>query len=210
MGRAFPELQMFGPFIYGLKPYPAAVADNKGNAVVCTHVDSAERLEDFFRGVCVKMDRYVGDGVCDFLCVPACSLFVSYYMPTRLVLTLTHTHTRTHAHTHTYIPHHHHPYPPSKIAGTTFGVMTMSEMKEKCIFFSMCHAWQLGRAVLRAQHTHTNVLDAIKDQQKGTILITGKVSLCRGAASPPPPLALYPGSFLYWYLLFLCSYWDLG
>ena len=59
MGRAFPELQMFCPFIYGLQPYPAAVADDKGNAVVCTHVDSAERLEDFFRAVCVKMDGYV-------------------------------------------------------------------------------------------------------------------------------------------------------
>ena len=96
-------------------------------------------------------------------------------------LSHTHTHTLTHTHTHTYIPHH--PYPLSKIAGTASWVMTMSEMKEKCIFFSMSHAWQLGRAVLRAQHTHTNVLDAIKDQQKGIILITGKVSLCRGAAS---------------------------
>ena len=88
----------------------------------------------------------------------------------------------------------HHFYLPSKVAGTTLGVMTMSEMKEKCIFFSMCRAWQLGRAVLRAQHTHTNVLDAIKEQQKGIILITGKVSLCREDSSPPL-LDLYPGSF---------------
>ena len=55
MGRAVPELQMFLPFILGLKPYPAAVADNKENAVVCTHVESAKLLEDFFRAVCVQM-----------------------------------------------------------------------------------------------------------------------------------------------------------
>ena len=89
-----------------------------------------------------------------------------------------------------------HSYLPSKIAGTTFGVMTMSEMNEKCIFFTMSQAWQLGRAVLRAQHTHTNVLDAITEQQKGIILITGKVSLCR---EDSPPLDLYPaGSSCVW------------
>ena len=76
----------------------------------------------------------------------------------------------------------------------------MSEVKEKCIFFTMSQAWQLGRAVLRAQHTHTNVLDAIKDQQKGTILITGKVSPCRGAAS----LLLY--SLVPWLLLVCGGY----
>ena len=69
------------------------------------------------------------------------------------------------------------------MTGVAFGAMTMSEVKEKCIFFTMSQAWQLGRVVLRAQHTHTNVLDAITEQQNGIILITGKVSLCRGTAS---------------------------
>ena len=89
----------------------------------------------------------------------------------------------------------HHSYLHSKVAGTTLGVMTMSEMKEKCIFFSMSQAWQLGRAVLRAQHKHTNILDAITEQQNGIILITGKVSLCREDSSSPL-LDLYPGFFL--------------
>ena len=129
-------------------------------------------------------------------------LFLHLSPPT---LTHTHTHTHTHTYTHTHTPHH--PYPPSKVAGTALAVMTMSEMKEKCIFFSMCHAWQLGRAVLRAQHTHTNVLDAIKEQQNGIILITGKVSPCRGGSSLRSPLNLYPGPFLYvgGYFLFLCT-----
>ena len=48
----------------------------------------------------------------------------------------------------------------------------------------MSHAWQLGRVVLRAQHMHTNVLAAITEQQEGIILITGKVSLCRGGSIP--------------------------
>ena len=142
-----------------------------------------------------------GDGVCDLLhpCIilpppppppPACSLYVSYHIsilhlsppPPPPIL---------------------HSYLPSKIAGTTFGVMTMSEMKEKCVFFSMRRAWQLGRAVLRAQRTRTNVLDAIKEQQNGIILITGKVSLCREDSSPPPPppppppLDLYPAGFFF-------------
>ena len=55
MGRAFPELQMFCPCIYGLKPYPAAVTDDKGETIVCTHADGAKLLEDFFRAECVRM-----------------------------------------------------------------------------------------------------------------------------------------------------------
>ena len=56
MGRAFPEVQMFTPFIYGsCKPYPSSVADNKGEVLVCTHVADAKELENFFREVCVSM-----------------------------------------------------------------------------------------------------------------------------------------------------------
>ena len=55
MGRAFPELQMYSPFIYGARPYPSVVADNKGEVIVCTHVKDAKQLEDFFRGECVRM-----------------------------------------------------------------------------------------------------------------------------------------------------------
>ena len=55
MGRAFPELQMFRPFIYGIKPYPSVVADDKREAIVCTHAGGAKTLENFFRVECVRM-----------------------------------------------------------------------------------------------------------------------------------------------------------
>ena len=55
MGRAFPELQMFAPFIYGLKAYPGAVADDKEESIVCTHADGAKILEEFFRKETVRM-----------------------------------------------------------------------------------------------------------------------------------------------------------
>ena len=55
MGRAFPELQMYAPLIYGCKPYPSCVADNKGEVIACTHAEGAKQLEDFFRQECVRM-----------------------------------------------------------------------------------------------------------------------------------------------------------
>lgn len=55
VGRAFPELQMTLPFVYGSPPYPAALSDDKGNAVAVTFADSPKRLEDFFRAKTVGM-----------------------------------------------------------------------------------------------------------------------------------------------------------
>ena len=55
MGRAFPELQMFVPFIYGAQQYPAALADNKGEVMTCTHIGSSLELEKFFRVETVRM-----------------------------------------------------------------------------------------------------------------------------------------------------------
>ena len=55
MGRAFPELQMFVPFIYGSSAFPAALADNKGEVITCTHIGSAGELEKFFRVETVRM-----------------------------------------------------------------------------------------------------------------------------------------------------------
>lgn len=49
MGRAFPELQMFLPFVYGCAPYPAAIGDEKGNVTAIASADSAKTLENFFR-----------------------------------------------------------------------------------------------------------------------------------------------------------------
>ena len=83
MGRAFPELQvalfkqyalentvaflfrMYGvhllPFqmttstMYGVPPYPAAIADYQGNTSVITYAESAKSVEEVFRLKCIDM-----------------------------------------------------------------------------------------------------------------------------------------------------------
>lgn len=55
MGRAFPEIQMFIPFIYGCTPYPVCVADNKGRVVAVSHSDTSKLLENALRDACVEM-----------------------------------------------------------------------------------------------------------------------------------------------------------
>ncbi|HLB48270.1 MAG TPA: DUF917 domain-containing protein [Anaerolineales bacterium] len=55
MGRAFPELQMNTFFIYGLKPWPGALCDEKGNTVVFTDVQSPLWLEKLARAGTVAM-----------------------------------------------------------------------------------------------------------------------------------------------------------
>ncbi|XP_033754425.1 uncharacterized protein LOC117337521 [Pecten maximus] len=55
MGRAFPELQMYSPLIYGGKPYPSTLADAKGRKDVVLKVDTAKTLEDHFRRTVVDM-----------------------------------------------------------------------------------------------------------------------------------------------------------
>lgn len=55
MGRAFPELQMFLPFIYGAQPHPAAIADEKGNVLAMAKVVSSRELENYFRIICINM-----------------------------------------------------------------------------------------------------------------------------------------------------------
>jgi len=55
MGRAFPELQMFVPFIYNSAPFPSCAADNKGKVVAISHAESAKQLENAMRIACVEM-----------------------------------------------------------------------------------------------------------------------------------------------------------
>lgn len=55
MGRAFPELQMNTFFIYGVKPAPGALCDEKGNVVVFNEVASATWLEKLARAGTVAM-----------------------------------------------------------------------------------------------------------------------------------------------------------
>jgi len=60
MGRAFPELQMCTFFIYGQQPWPAAVADEKGNSVVFTGVQDMFWLERLSRNATVDMGGTAG------------------------------------------------------------------------------------------------------------------------------------------------------
>ena len=55
MGRAFPELQMFAPFIYDCPCYPSALADDKGRRSVALYASNPKRLEDCFRQSTVGM-----------------------------------------------------------------------------------------------------------------------------------------------------------
>ena len=55
MGRAFPELQMFAPFIYGCKIYPSTIADDKGRRAVALKAKGPKQLEDAFRRVAIDM-----------------------------------------------------------------------------------------------------------------------------------------------------------
>lgn len=60
MGRAFPELQMVTFFMYGGRPWPAAVADDKGNTVVIHHVRDARSLERIARAITIEMGGSAG------------------------------------------------------------------------------------------------------------------------------------------------------
>jgi uncharacterized protein len=60
MGRAFPELQMTTFYIYGLDPYPTALADEKGNTVLFRHATSPVWLERAARAVTIQMGCHAG------------------------------------------------------------------------------------------------------------------------------------------------------
>ena len=55
MGRAFPELQMFVPFIHGVRAFPSAICDNKGEVIALTNVATPKQLEHFFRLETIRM-----------------------------------------------------------------------------------------------------------------------------------------------------------
>ena len=54
MGRAFPKLQHFAPFMYGLDPYPAVLSNNHGKTICCVKAESSNDLETFFRTEVIK------------------------------------------------------------------------------------------------------------------------------------------------------------
>ena len=43
------------PFIYGVKPYPSAIASNTGEVFLCTYIESAEKLEKLFKEKSTEM-----------------------------------------------------------------------------------------------------------------------------------------------------------
>ena len=55
LGRAFPKLQMFTPFIYGGTDYSCCAADDKGNFKISTDAKTAESLEVEIRKFCVDV-----------------------------------------------------------------------------------------------------------------------------------------------------------
>ena len=60
MGRAFPELQMYVPFIRGVEAKLASIADCAGRSVVKADASSAKELEDLFREQVVAMGCVAG------------------------------------------------------------------------------------------------------------------------------------------------------
>ena len=54
MGRAFPEIQMVTPTLYGVSATPMAIADEKGNTAVIDTIDNAW-TERFARSLTVEM-----------------------------------------------------------------------------------------------------------------------------------------------------------
>ncbi|EDV23654.1 uncharacterized protein TRIADDRAFT_26861 [Trichoplax adhaerens] len=64
MGRAFPELQMFTPTIYGENSCPCCLADCKGNNAISLSCRSAKDLENFMRKHVIQMGCYSGLAFC--------------------------------------------------------------------------------------------------------------------------------------------------
>jgi hypothetical protein len=60
MGRAFPELQMITYLIYGGRPFPSAIADEKGNQLIFQEGVDARTLERMARAVTIEMGGHSG------------------------------------------------------------------------------------------------------------------------------------------------------
>ena len=54
MGRAFPELNMFIPYIHGLPPCPAVIVGSKNNSETVTYAETAKHLETKLREMVVS------------------------------------------------------------------------------------------------------------------------------------------------------------
>lgn len=54
--------------------------------------------------------------------------------------------------------------------------ITLQQVLDWGILYSYSRAWRLGRCIKRAIQKHSNVVDAIVEQENGLLLITGKVN----------------------------------
>jgi len=63
MGRAFPTMPMITYFIYGISPFPCALADEKGNRIVYPQGVDDYWLERLARSSAVQMGGFVGCAV---------------------------------------------------------------------------------------------------------------------------------------------------
>ena len=62
-------------------------------------------------------------------------------------------------------------------SGVAISCLSLSQVFSSCVLFSLSRAWQLGRAILRARKTHSNVVNVVVEKQQGMLLFAGKVSL---------------------------------
>ncbi|XP_046373884.2 uncharacterized protein LOC124147265 [Haliotis rufescens] len=60
IGRAFPELQMFCPYMYGVSAHPAALVDDRGTRAVMLQTPSPKHLENHFRDTVIGMGCSAG------------------------------------------------------------------------------------------------------------------------------------------------------
>ena len=63
----------------------------------------------------------------------------------------------------------------SMSSGISLGTLSLDDVMQTCVVYSLSMAWQLGRAIARARATHSSVVEAVVKQQNGLLLLTGKV-----------------------------------
>ena len=149
MGRAFPELQMFLPFVYGCPPYPADVGNERGEVAAVAYADTAKQLEDFLRPktvemgfvFLVKIESFIPKIILIDISKDNCSHasnFVSFFL-----ISLT-----------------------SCMAGLAF-VLDWKDVKGKCALYTLSRSWRLGNAVRRARLNKASPVDSIFQHENG-------------------------------------------
>ena len=64
----------------------------------------------------------------------------------------------------------------SSLAGFSFGVMSLKDVLKICVPFTVSHAWEIGRRVIRATRKNEDPVRAIlKEENRSLTIISGKV-----------------------------------